>query len=227
MNEPPVNGPDEENTTLWTVSAGGFSATADAFAIGPPESPGAHHNLWFLSMVGPQSSLKSIWASLLNMPPQPAYLTPGAEGLVLNDELITCSIPPATLGTWTARITRMANWMGWHAMTYTRMAEYSFPKDDFLLITQHGEDPKKQHHRFLDRRVSLPLHRSWADWLWERGLENGEIKPLECTGIRAWHCAPAPTQLEADLSKAVAQGVLTLRESRAEDTEQEQTRKGQ
>ena len=129
---------------------------------------------------------------------------------MLNDEVLTCQVPTESLGTWTTRITRLANRMGWHAMTYTRLAEYSFARDDFLLVTRPGEDPKERHHRFLDRRVSLPLHHSWAGWLWERGLENGEIRPLECLGIEAWRCVPESGQLEEDLSQAVAAGVLTL-----------------
>ena len=202
-----------ENTTgpdLWTVSAGGFSVTADAFAVEDPEGPGNPHNLWFLSMMGAQTSLKAVWACLLNMPPKPAYLTPGADGLALNEEMYTCQIPTKSIGTWTTRITRMANGMGWHAMMFSRMAEYGFQKEDFLLVIRPGENPAEQHHRFLDRRVSLPLHHSWADWLWERGLENGEIQPLRSLGIQAWRCVPEPLQLESDLSQAVAAGILSL-----------------
>ena len=63
----PVNSQD-----LHTVSAGGFSATADAFARDPDSQ-----ELWFLSMVGPQTALKAIWASLLKQPPEAAHLIPG------------------------------------------------------------------------------------------------------------------------------------------------------
>ena len=123
MTENPPAGSDEQEkgeAELWTVSAGGFSATVDAFAVEPPEEPNRLHGLWLLSMVGPQASLKAVWASLLNMPPKPAHLTPGADGLLLNDEILTCQVPTTSLGTWTVRMTRMANQMGWHAMTYVR-----------------------------------------------------------------------------------------------------------
>ena len=86
MTENPPAGSDEQEkdeAELWTVSAGGFSATVDAFAVEPPEEPNRLHGLWLLSMVGPQASLKAVWASLLNMPPKPAHLTPGADGLLL------------------------------------------------------------------------------------------------------------------------------------------------
>ena len=63
----PVN-PDD----LYTVSAAGFSATADAFARNPDT-----RELWFLSMVGPQTALKAIWASLLKQPPEAAHLIRG------------------------------------------------------------------------------------------------------------------------------------------------------
>ena len=49
---------------LFTISAGGFSATADAFA-----RDDITEGLWFLSMVGSQTALKAIWASLLKQPP--------------------------------------------------------------------------------------------------------------------------------------------------------------
>ena len=48
---------------LYTINAGGFSATADAFAR-DEETDG----LWFVSMVGSQTALKAIWASLLKQP---------------------------------------------------------------------------------------------------------------------------------------------------------------
>ena len=62
---------------LFTISAGGFSATADAFARDEEAE-----TLWFLSMVGSQTALKAIWACLLKQPPDAAHLLPSiAAGL--------------------------------------------------------------------------------------------------------------------------------------------------
>ena len=60
---------------LFTINAGGYSATADAFARDPDTG-----GLWFLSMVGPQTALKAIWATLLKQPPEAAHLIRGVEG---------------------------------------------------------------------------------------------------------------------------------------------------
>ena len=198
--QPAVNGDD-----LYTISAGGYSATADAFARDPDTD-----GLWFLSMVGPQTALKAIWASLLKQPPDAAHLIRGVEGMALSGGYQRCQVPHHTIGTWTTRIARLPSSRGWHALVYTRLAEFSFERDDFLLLAQDQADAPTLHHRFLDRRSPLPLHRSWRDWLWRRGLDTGEIVPLESAGLLAYTCNPKGEELKADLSAAVAAGTLTL-----------------
>ena len=199
---------------LYTISANGFSATADAFARDPDAE-----GLWFLSMVGAQSALKAIWAALLKRPPETAHLLAGTDGAVLSGGFHRCEIPYGTLGTWTTKIGRLPVSGGWHALVYTRMAEYAFERDAFLLLAPGEEEAPALHHRFLDRRSPLPLHRSWADWLWQRGLAEGEIVPLQSAGIAAYRCTPSAEALREDLSHAVAAGTLTLpREEPAEPT---------
>ncbi len=190
---------------LHTVTAGGFSATADAFARDPDTE-----GLWFLSMVGAQSALKAIWAALLKRPPETAHLLAGRDGTALSGGFHRCEVPNETLGTWTTKIARLPMSGGWHALVYTRMAEYAYERDAFLLLAPGEEEGPALHHRFLDRRSPLPLHRSWAGWLWRRGLARGEIAPLQSAGIHAWRCQPDAEALREDLSVAVGSGLLTL-----------------
>ena len=194
---------------LYTVSAGGYSATADAFARDEEKD-----GLWFLSMVGSQTALKAIWASLLKQPPESAHLIRGADGGELTGSFLRCSIPHHTIGTWTTKISRLSTTGGWHAMVYTRLAEFAFEREDFLLLAHSEEEAPALHHRFLDRRSPLPLHRSWATWLWRRGVRSGEIVPLQSSGISAWVCSPNAEKLRDDLSDAVALGTLTLKEEK-------------
>ncbi len=139
-----------------------------------------------------------------------------------------CQVPYHTVGTWTTRIARLPASRGWHALVYTRLAEFSFERDDFLLLAQDQADAPGLHHRFLDRRSPLPLHRSWRDWLWRdwlwrRGLDTGEIVPLESAGLLAYTCQPKGEELKADLSAAVAAGTLTLN---PDDTSKEENSNG-
>ena len=200
--EDPVSGTGQ---VLYTISAGGFSATADAFA-----RDDRNDGLWFVSMVGSQTALKAIWASLLKQPPDTAHIIRGADGMALSGGYQRCVIPYETLGAWTTRIVRLPVSGGWHALVYTRQAEYRFERDSFLLLARSAREAPALHHRFLDRRSPLPLHGSWADWLWERGLDNGEIVPLQSVGVSAYRCSPNAEMLREDLSDAVASGLLTL-----------------
>ena len=77
---------------LFTITAGGFSATADAFAR-DEETDG----LWFVSMVGSQTALKAIWASLLKQPPDTAHIIKGADGMALSGGYKRCVIPHETV----------------------------------------------------------------------------------------------------------------------------------
>ena len=205
----PAPVPDDD---LHTITAGGFSATADAFA-----RDDEMQELWFLSMVGSQTALKAIWASLLKQPPDAAHLVKGADGMALSGNFLRCAIPHRTVGTWTTRIARLPRSGGWHALVYTRLAEYAFERDDFLLLARGEDDAPALHHRFLDRRSPLPLHRSWADWLWRKGLQQGAVVPLQSSGVAAFRCSPNAEWLREDLSAAVAAGTLTLPDEEAEE----------
>ena len=69
-----------------------------------------------------------------------------------------------------------------------------------------------RHYRFLNRRIDLPLHPTWADWLWDRALRRREAVALETYGLDggAYRCAPHPERLRADISAAVASGALAV-----------------
>ncbi|MYD73900.1 MAG: hypothetical protein F4Y11_06580 [Chloroflexi bacterium] len=95
-------------------------------------------------------------------------------------------------------------------MVFTQMAELSFERDAFLLLTPDASDAPVLHLRFLNQRTELPIHRSWAGWLWQQGLESDAIRPLKSEGLHAWYCHHNPQQLESELSAAVKYGALGL-----------------
>ena len=110
---------------LYTINAGGFSATADAFAR-DPDSCG----LWFLSMLGSQTAVKAIWAALLKQPPDLAHIIKGADGMALSGGYQRCVVPRETVGTWTTKVTRLPVSGGWHALVYTTLAEFGSDHDE-------------------------------------------------------------------------------------------------
>ena len=118
----------------------------------------------------------------------------GEERRIIPAEL---AIPPhdgnthETIGTWTTTIARLPVSGGWHALVYTKTAEYEFEKDSFLLLAQAEDEAPALHHRFLDRRSPLPLHGSWAERALASGAwTTGEIVQLQSVGITAYRCSP-------------------------------------
>ncbi|MYB23054.1 MAG: hypothetical protein F4066_03605 [Chloroflexi bacterium] len=206
LDTPNTSSPEDEHAgQLYTITAGGFSATCDAFASDPEQN-----QLWFCSMVGAQTSLKAIWAALLNSPPSPAFLIKGAVDELHEGGYERCQIPETSIGTWKTKIARLPQAGAFHAMVYTQMAELSFERDAFLLLTPDAREAPALHLRFLNQRTELPIHRSWAGWLWEQGLENEAVRPLKSAGLQAWYCHHDPQQLETELSAAVRYGALRL-----------------
>ena len=218
MNATHATRVDQEDTAfdtgevLYTISAGGFSATVDTFARDDDTD-----GLWFVSMVGSQAALKAIGASLLKQPPDAAHLIRGADGTDFSGGYRRCVVPHETIGTWTRKLARLPVSGGWHALVYTKMAEFAYERDSFLLLAKTEEEAPALHHRFLDKRSPLPLHRSWAGWLWRKGLQNGTVTPLESAGVVAYRCAPKAEWLRDDLSEAVASGRLMLPREESSD----------
>ena len=190
---------------LYTASAGGFSVTADAWV-----RHSTAETIWFLSVLGSQSAVKAVTAALLNQPPKKVFLIKGAEGEALSGGYQACEVAPETLGTWRNRLTRLPRGQGFHGMVYTALAEYAFQREAFLLLARTAEEAPRLHYRFLDRRSPLPMHHSWADWLWQRGFDQGEIEPLDSSGILGYWCSPNQEMLREELADAVATGVLTV-----------------
>ena len=207
-SQPQIN-PDD----LTLVDAGGFNAVADAYARDEDND-----TLWFISMLGNQTALKSIAAQLFNQPPKDIYLVVEHEQDPSKDTYLPCRVPRHTIGTWTHKIVRMPTTRVFHSLVYTKKAEYAHNSKDFLLLARTPEEAPRLHYLFLDRRVNIPLHELWADWLWSWGLEEGCINPLQSKGVHAYLCDPNEEALKGDLSAAISERELQLPRGSQGDT---------
>ncbi|MBE0609458.1 MAG: hypothetical protein IH609_08765 [Dehalococcoidia bacterium] len=189
---------------LLTIRAGGFTATVDGCARGGNE-------LWFLSMLGHQQAVRAIWARLIK----------GEAGYLSSTELGGEPTPLAreAWGTWRFTGMRLPSASAYHGMLIPEMAAYATNRLDFLLLVREQDDAAQLHFRFMARRLELCLHPSWADWLWRRGLENGEVEQLESVGVQAHRCRPQPEVLRADISVAVRRREVVVETTGIADVE--------
>jgi hypothetical protein len=193
-----------EHDAISLLQAGGFTANIDAFAWEPDPDPAARRmRLWFLSLLGPQQSLKALWARLLKG--EPATLSRKALG-----QARFCVLAPEGPRTWRTYTAGLPAAAGHQLVLLPEAARYAAAREDFLLLLRTIEEAPLLYFRFLDRRVDLPLHVGWHGWLWERALRTGEAVALEAEGIVAFRCTPNPDALAADLSAAVRSGLLRV-----------------
>lgn len=104
-------------------------------------------------------------------------------------------------------------------MLIPEVAAYATDRVDFLLLVREQDDAAQLHFRFLARRLDLPLHPSWPEWLWRRGLESDEVEQLESIGLSAYRCRAQPEALRADISDAVRRRDLVVETTAVVDAE--------
>ena len=171
------------------IRCAGFGAAVDGYARDG-------RDLWFLSMLGNQQSVRALWARLLK-----------GEAAVMGDDPFGggtfCALAPEAQRQWRLHAVRLPGTGATHGMLVPEPALYAAERPDFLQLARSGEEAPLLHYRFLNRRTPLPLHPSWSGWLWERGLDSGEVRPLDALGVHAWRCLPDSEALGAALRRAL------------------------
>jgi hypothetical protein len=182
---------------LPVLQAGGFSASVDAYAWElDPDSASRRMRLWFLSLLGPQQSLKAVWARLLRG--EVATLSQEALGSAL-----FCVLAEREPRTWHSFTAALPGAGGHHLILLHDASRLNSSRPDILLLPRSIEEAARLHWRFLDRRLDLPLRPMWADWLWDRATRVGEAVALEAFGTLAYRCTPDLSALAAALSAAI------------------------
>ena len=195
-----------ESEALPVLQAAGFSASVDVFAWEPDPDPTARRmRVWLLSLLGPQESVKALWARLIK----------GEMATLSFEDLGSahfCALAPEGPRGWRFFTANLRAAAGYHGLLVPEAALYGSGRTDFLLLVRQPEEAPMLHYRFLNRRLDLPLHPSWATWLWDRAIGRGEALALESRGLCAHLCVPNPEKLATDLGAAVAEGTLGLAE---------------
>lgn len=193
-----------EAPPLPVLQAGGFSVSVDAFAWEPDSDPAARRmRLWFASLLGPQEAVKALWARLIEG--EAGILTPADPA-----ETRFCALAPEGPRGWRFFTAGLRAVAGYHGVLVPEAARYTAERPDFLILPRQADEAPRLHYRFLNRRLDLPLHPDWAEWLWDRARRTGEAVALESGGLHAYRCIPSADALAAELGIAVREGMLSL-----------------
>ena len=197
-----------DSAPLPVSTAGGFGVSVDAYACETDsDATPPRLRLWFVSLLGSQQSVKALWALLVK-----------GDTVALSDAGSTRfgALAHQAARGWRFFRASLPSTAGYHGLIVPETALYSTERLDFLLLPRHIDDAATLHHRFLTRRVSVPLHPRWADWLMARAIQTGEARALESRGLGAYRCVPDEAALTSDLSNAIRTGILGVSRDEAE-----------
>ena len=124
-----TSSPTADFPTTWTLEADGFSATVDAFAWErDPDAPTPRMRLWFVSLLGPQQSLRALWVRLVRGDVATMRaLGPGALGQVR-----FCALAPEGPRRWRFLSASLPASAGHHGVLVPDAARYASDRADFL-----------------------------------------------------------------------------------------------
>lgn len=204
----PERGDGDAAPARAVLQIAGLTAVIECYAWEDDPRQRGRKILWALGLVGTRQALEAIWANLIQ----------GREAVIAPRLLgggHFCALAPLGTGAWKSQATALGESGGAHRLLHPVVAHYRDARPDFLLLPRPDEPVAALHHRFLDRRVALPLAPAWADWLWARALACGEARPLDChsaSGVigAAYRCEPDVAALERALSVAVRAGELPV-----------------
>ncbi len=133
-----------------------------------------------VSLVGSREAVKAIWARL--MKGEAAYLNNGSE----------------------SRPVRIDNQVGAKLLT-ERLPSSAFhglllsttllSGGEMVLCETEDELPSRLY-QLLTRRLHLPLHEAWKDWLWTYALESGSLSQLTTMRLHAYEVSLAVDDFE-------------------------------
>ena len=181
---------------LLEIISGGIVVYCSDLVVNPDSREG----VCFISVAGNQTAVKGLLANLIEG--NSLTIMPGGRFHQVN------RLPEAYM----VRIKKLPSGLA-HGLAYARSA-LPRPADDdqtpgILLIGQDIGSVRSLFYRHLEHKTDLPLHPSWADWLWERCLERSWLYELTTLvgGLMGFAGELDPKMLEEQICAAIRQKV--------------------
>jgi hypothetical protein len=197
--------PDFSN--LVRLSLGGYSAYVVSYAMEEDDRSKRSGNfrLWFVSLLGSQTDVKAIWARLLKG--EVAQVTGHRRY-----KLFWATLATGDMKSWKSFRISLPTSAGYHLILVHEEVLCTSNNQSFILLSRPPAETADLHYRYLNHRLDVPLHPTWAKWLFARADGNGEAKQIEGLGVQAWKCLPYPDGIARDIGYAIRRGDLRVDE---------------
>lgn len=144
-----------------------------------------------VSLVGSREAVKALWARL--MKGEAAYFENGEQfrAVKMNTaegaKLLTERLPSGAF----------------HGLLLSR----ALLQGEMVLCEYEADLPTRFYH-YLTRKLRLPLHDTWSDWLWERALGTEMVEKLSSQWLHAYEVSLSVPDFEMVVRQALVAGEL-------------------
>ena len=143
---------------LYPIHAMGIKAYCSDIIIDPREDS----DIYFLSVCGYQATVKGIVANLL-----------GNYGISIEIDGVFHYLSRTSFGYKTI-VKKLPSGLV-HAIAFPKAslpAGNEESQNSFFIFTRKGDDFLSLFYRHLDEKTDIPLHPSWADWIFKAFMEH-------------------------------------------------------
>jgi hypothetical protein len=170
-----------------TIKIKGFRCSVEEAVFSNGKDGFAH----VLSLVGSREAVKAVWARL--MKGEAAYLDTGPQIKVVRmntfegGKLLTERLPSGAF----------------HGLLLSK----ALLRGDLVLCEREEDLPARFFH-LLTKKLRLPLHSDWRDWLWDHALGSGMAERLASQRLHAYEVNLPVYNLEVEVRQALLAGEL-------------------
>jgi len=173
------------------IHAGGVQAYADSFLR---QTDNYNEATWMVSMFGSGVALQSIYASLLTGRAVDCFMPSG--------KTVTFALP-----TWRSKfhsiVKRIPGQVFRHMVVYPEIAMQRSGESHFVLVGMEGTDFPHMLYRYLVKRVEVPIHKSWKQWMWSLFRSEEWLHKLSGYGRLRGYVVDGYWSLDTSITEAV------------------------
>lgn len=178
------------------VKSGGVQVYTDSFLM---EKDRYSNQTWMVSLFGPGTGLQSIHAALVTSREVKCHMP---SGKVLRFYLPSWNVKFHSI------VKRVQGQSFRHMVIYPEIASQRSGQSKFILTGFEGTDFPHMLYSFLVKRIEVPIHKSWKQWLWSLFKNEGWMKDLHGYGRLRGFYVDGYSWLDDRIVKAVKSGEI-------------------
>lgn len=170
--------------------------------------PGANNSsLFFLSIIGYKTSIKSIFSALINR--KSVNCNFGGENDLNSQKILY------PLYEYQSLSKQLPSGLS-HVFIYPKKANFNNlngEHSDFIIFFKESDEEeliKNTFYLYLDKATTIPLHKKWRNYIWDLGISNGWITRLKSRKMIVYLVNPSEKELIEEIKYALKEKLICV-----------------